>query len=448
MTIPQPPKPTFADIGISGEINAILERKKIIYPTPIQAQSIPAALKGSDCIGIAQTGTGKTLAFLLPILQQMHENGGRMLVLAPTRELAQQTQETCRWFEKSMKVTSAVIVGGASMGRQVQDLRRKPQVIVSTPGRLIDHLQQKNVRLDDVKYLVFDEADRMFDMGFEPQIKQIFSHLPKSDARQTLLFSATMPDAIAKLVTQHMQEPVRVEIARAGSVTKNIEQEIIIIDREHRNDALLELLEQSDGAKLIFTRTKHQAKNLTRWLNERKFKAEEIHGNRSQGQRERAIKAMMTGRANILVATDIAARGIDIPHLEMVINFELPDQAEDYVHRIGRTGRAARKGRAVSIVLSDQKGELQEIQKLINRQIELHELENVPTADLRHGAGKKGRGGGGRSGGRGGYGGGRPTRSGGRSYGGNRSGSGPSRSGGSRGRSRGGRSGGSRAGRS
>jgi ATP-dependent RNA helicase RhlE len=448
MSTQNAPEPTFSDIGISGNVDAVLQKKQIINPTPIQRQAIPPALKGSDCIGIAQTGTGKTLAFALPVIQQMLENGGRTLVLAPTRELAQQIEETFSWFRKSMKINSTVVVGGASMGRQIQELRRKPNVIVATPGRLIDHLQQRNINLDGIQYVVFDEADRMFDMGFAPQLREIFGYLPKKDQRQTLLFSATMPDAIAELVQQHMQEPVRIEIARAGTAAKNVDQEIIIIDREHRKNALLELLETSDdGATLVFTRTKHQAKNLTKWLRQQDFKAEEIHGNRSQGQRQRAIKAMTTGRSKILVATDIAARGIDIEHISLVVNFELPDQAEDYVHRIGRTGRAQREGRAVSIVLSDQKGEIQEIQKLINKQIEVTDLDTVPTAELRHGAGRKKRGGGGRGrrgGGRGGYGrsrsgGGRSG--GGRSYGGNRS-----RSGGGRSRSGGSRNGGSRNG--
>lgn len=406
----------FEHIGIDDHTRAILEQKKIIHPTPIQQQAIPPILEGGDCIGIAQTGTGKTLAFLLPLMQLLQQNNRRALIVVPTRELAQQIHETCRWFEKKFKIYSTVIIGGASMPRQIQELKRKPRIIIATPGRLIDHVQQKTVNLSDVGFIVCDEADRMFDMGFEPQIKQIFQQLPAKTDRQTVLFSATLSNSIADVVMHHMNTPVRIEISVPGTVTAQVQQEVIIIDSAHRKEALIKLLEQEKGTKLIFTRTKHQAKSLTQFLHTKKYKVEEIHGNRSQGQRMRAMKAIHSGRANILVATDIAARGIDIDNISLVVNFELPDNVEDYVHRIGRTGRGSKNGRAVSIVLADQQYELQAIQRFINKKIEVTEISGIPTAQLQPGAPKK------KSGGRGGYGG--RSRSGGSSSSSRNSGSG------------------------
>lgn len=405
---------TFASLPIDTRILEILTRKKIIAPTPIQKQSIPPLVSGSDCIGIAQTGSGKTLAFAIPLLQHLAKNSGRALILAPTRELAFQIQETVRWFERSMNLRSTVIIGGASMHKQLSELRQKPQIIVATPGRLIDHLQQKNITLSDVGFLVLDEADRMFDMGFAPQIKQILKYLPPKQDRLTALFSATMPDAIAKLIAEHMRQPVRVEISTPGTTAKEIQQEVIIIDSDHRKDALIELINETPGTILIFTRTKYQAKQLSRFLRDGRYKTEELHSNRSLAQRKQAMAAVQSGKSKILVATDIAARGIDISHITLVVNYELPDNPEDYVHRIGRTGRAGKLGRAVSFVLSNQSHELQQIQRLINAQIEQTHLTSVPSAQLTPARGRSGSFGGSRGrGGRGGRsGGGR-----GRSYG-------------------------------
>lgn len=364
-----------------------LDKRSITSPTPIQIKAIPDALQGSDVIGIAQTGTGKTLAFVLPLIQQIITKPGTIVILAPTRELAQQTQETCDWFKQSMGIRTCLIIGGASMQRQLQDIRKKPHIIIATPGRLIDHLKHKNLQLKSTKYLVLDEADRMFDMGFAPQIKEIITYMPSAEERQTLLFSATMPDAIANLVAQNMRQPIRIEIAAPGTTAKNVQQEMVIIDNAHRQTALLELLEETNGAVLIFTRTKFQAKKLTQFLRDKSYGAEELHSNRSLPQRQKAVAAIQSGRSTILVATDIAARGIDIAHLKLVVNYELPDNPEDYVHRIGRTGRAGKQGRAVSFVLIDQADQLRQIQRLIDEQINQTHLNTVPSATLQAGGG-------------------------------------------------------------
>ncbi len=405
----------FDSLPIDTRILDVLKHKKIVEPSPIQRQSIPPLLAGNDCIGIAQTGSGKTLAFVIPLLQYLDKNPGRALILAPTRELAFQIEETVRWFERSFRMGSTVIIGGASMHKQISDLRQKPRIIVATPGRLIDHLQKKSINLSDVGFLVLDEADRMFDMGFAPQIKQILKYLPPKQERLTALFSATMPDAIAKLIAEHMRQPVRVEISASGTTAKEIQQEIIIIDADHRKAALTELIAETPGTILIFTRTKYQAKQLARHLRDERYRTEELHSNRSLAQRKQAMAAVQSGKSKILVATDIAARGIDISHITLVVNYELPDNPEDYVHRIGRTGRAGRLGRAVSFVLSNQASELQQIQRLINSQIEQTHLTSVPSAQLTASRGRSGSFGGSR--GRGGRGGAGRGGSGGRRYG-------------------------------
>lgn len=397
-------KKTFQDLGLDQSILSILDKKQIISPTAIQTSGIPFGIKGEDVLGVAKTGTGKTLAFVLPILHELYtkqlQGTATALILTPTRELAQQIQESVQWFEKELRIYSTVIVGGVKMGRQIQAIKRKPHIVIATPGRLIDLLQQKEIDLRNTKHIVLDEADRMLDMGFAPQIQQILKYAPARDQRQMMLFSATMPDQILKLMQEYMKNPVHIEVAAPGTTAETIEQEILVLDREHRKDALLELIKTSTGAIIVFMRTKHHAKKLTQWLRQQNYKAEEIHGNRSQMQRNKAIEAIQSGRSRILVATDIAARGIDIPHLEMVVNFDLPDEPDNYVHRIGRTGRAKREGYAISFVCTDQADELQAIQKLINQQLTHTTLPNVPAATLKPSTGKKKKsGGGGRSGG-------------------------------------------------
>ncbi|MDP3970892.1 MAG: DEAD/DEAH box helicase [bacterium] len=417
-------KNLFEEIGVSPELAQILTGHEITEPTPIQEQGIPAILKGDDVLGVAKTGTGKTLAFVLPLIQMLHakksKNTATVLIVLPTRELAAQIQETFKWFEKLFRIYSVVIVGGASVGRQLQELKRKPQVVIGTPGRLNDLLNQKKLNFDNIEHIVLDEADRMFDMGFEPQIKEMLQYAPPPQERQTLLFSATMADAVIDLIKNYMREPVHIEVAAHGSTADNVRHEIVVLDSAHRIDALLEMVNRTKGAILVFSRTKFQAKKINQLLRAKGHKSEELHGNLSLPRRKAAVAALQSKKSRILVATDIAARGIDISHIEMVINYDLPDNPDDYIHRIGRTGRAGRKGYAISFVCTNQASELQAIQKLINIQIEHTRLESVPSAELKKGSSSKGgrrggyKGGGGRSGGgsRGGYrgGGGTSTR--------------------------------------
>lgn len=405
---------SFADVGIAKELVDILAQKEITAPSPIQSRAIPEVLSGDDVLGVAKTGTGKTLAFLLPLIQnlKMAELSGdasaqgsepKLLIVLPTRELAFQVHESVEWFEGPMKMRSAVIVGGVNVNQQVKALARHPQIVIGTPGRLNDLLEQRKLNLSKLKHVVLDEADRMFDMGFEPQIRRVLQHAPKREDRQTLLFSATMPPSIVKLVQQYMRTPTHIEIATHGSTADKVEQEIIILSQNDRKDALVKLLKQTDGAVIVFTRTKYQARNLNRWLRDGGYKSEELHGNRSVPQRKRAIAALQSKQSRILVATDIAARGIDIDHVELVINYDLPAQAEDYVHRIGRTGRAGRSGRAVSLVLPDQYHDLKDVERLLKKEINRTSIDGIASAELDKNAPRKKQGGGNRGGrGRGG----------------------------------------------
>ncbi|MBF0492283.1 MAG: DEAD/DEAH box helicase [Deltaproteobacteria bacterium] len=373
----------FSSLGISPRILKILEELKFKIPTPIQHQSIPTGIEGKDIIGIAQTGTGKTLAFGIPMLHRLQSIVGRGLILLPTRELALQVEETLEKMGRSLAIGTAVLIGGESFNKQVLALQKKPQIIIATPGRLLDHLQQRTIKLDDIKILVLDEADRMLDMGFAPQINQILKTVPKQ--RQTLLFSATMPAAIVKIAATYMALPVRIEVAPSGTAAEQVEQEIIIVNKDLKLALLATILHKSEGTALVFSRTKHGAKKICRDLNFIGYSAAEIHSNRSLNQRKEALEGFKTGRYRILVATDIAARGIDVHNIGMVINFDLPDQSEDYVHRIGRTGRAGREGRAISFATPDQRADIREIEKLIRKTLKLiplPPLEAIKVAPL------------------------------------------------------------------
>jgi ATP-dependent RNA helicase RhlE len=359
---------TFDHLGIAPGFLEIIKKIGFTVPTPIQHQAIPLIAEGKDIIGIAQTGTGKTLAFGLPMIQRLAQSGkGRGLVLLPTRELAYQVEETLRMFGPPFHIKTAVFVGGASMHLQRQMLKQNPRVLVATPGRLLDHLQQRTVTLREVSILVLDEADRMLDMGFAPQINRILEHIPKQ--RQTLLFSATMPQSILQLARSQMQLPLRIEVAPSGTTAENMEQELFIVSREERMRLLESLLKEYHGSVLVFSRTKHGAKKITRSIKQTGNRAAEIHSNRSLSQRREALEGFKTGKYRILVATDIAARGIDVTGIELVINFDLPNTAEDYVHRIGRTGRAGKPGHAISFAMPDQASEVRAIEKLIRSQI-------------------------------------------------------------------------------
>ena len=372
------PDQTFFGLGLAPKLLDILQKHKFVTPTPIQEKAIPIAIQGKDIVGIAQTGTGKTLAFALPMLQRLSAlNGAKGLVVLPTRELALQVDETYQKIGRSAGLRTAVLIGGASMSMQMKMLRNNPHVIIATPGRLIDHLQQGTVKLNTVKVLVLDEADRMFDMGFAPQIKRVMEALPKE--RQTMLFSATMPPEIAKMAAQYMQLPLRVEIARAGTTAEGVIQEMFMVSREDKMRLLDKLLAEYKGTVLVFSRTKHGAKKIAAAVRRMSHSASEIHSNRSLAQRKEALAGFKSGKYRVLVATDIAARGIDVTGIELVINFDLPDAAEDYVHRIGRTGRAGMAGRAISFATPDQKNDVRQIERLVRTQFSLIKPTELPA---------------------------------------------------------------------
>ena len=354
----------------------MLQRRNFTIPTPIQHQAIPSAVQGKDLIGIAQTGTGKTLAFGLPMLQRLAAGKGRGLVLVPTRELAAQVEEALHPFAQDLGIKTTVIVGGASMQRQLQAIRGNPRIVIATPGRLHDHLTQRTITLREVSILVLDEADRMLDMGFLPQIRRILEHVPKE--RQTMLFSATMPSSILDLARGQMKLPLRIEVAPAGTAAENVEQEVFIVRKDEKTRLLEKLLQEHQGTILVFSRTKHGAKKLTRAVKAMGHTAAEIHANRSLNQRREALEGFKVGRYRILIATDIAARGIDVTGIAVVINYDLPDDAGDYVHRIGRTARAGRDGRAISFAMPDQTDLLRGIERLIRSSLPRKNLPQLP----------------------------------------------------------------------
>lgn len=369
--------PVFYGMGIAPKLLETLEKLNFSTPTPIQHKSIPIAIEGKDVIGIAQTGTGKTLAFGIPMIQRLAQTKGRGLVILPTRELALQVEESLQLIGKGINLRTAILIGGAAMGPQKSALARNPHVIIATPGRLIDHMEQRTIKLNDVSVLVLDEADRMLDMGFAPQIKRILQAVPTE--RQTLLFSATMPADIVKIATTHMKLPVRVEIARAGTASERVEQELIVVRREDKTRLLQKLLDEWNGSVLVFSRTKHGAKKITTSVRGMGHTAAEIHSNRSLAQRREALEGFKNGKYRVLVATDIAARGIDVKGIELVINFDLPDNPDDYVHRIGRTGRAGHEGNAISFATPDQGGDVRAIERLTHIRIPMTKLPELPA---------------------------------------------------------------------
>jgi ATP-dependent RNA helicase RhlE len=357
----------FFGLGLSPDILRIIEQEGFHTPTPIQEKTIPSALAGHDVMGIAQTGTGKTLAFGLPILQRLTSSNETALILAPTRELALQIEDALLPFSKITGIRSAVLIGGASMHNQISALRQNPRMLIATPGRLIDLMEQRVVNLSQVKILVLDEADRMLDMGFAPQLIRILKNVPKE--RQTLLFSATMPPAITAIATSYMKLPIRIEVAPSGTAAETIKQELFVVSRDNRIPLLEKLLKDHNGSTLIFSRTKRGAAKVALLLRKRGVRASEIHSDRTLAQRTEALDGFKSGKYRVLVATDIAARGIDVTGIELVVNFDLPDDAENYVHRIGRTGRAGRPGHAISIASPDQGREVAEIERLIKTSI-------------------------------------------------------------------------------
>ena len=415
---------SFHDLPLSAPILKALDRAKFTIPTPIQAQAIPIVTAGKDLIGIAQTGTGKTLAFGLPILQHFLESktAGRALILLPTRELALQVEEALQGMARQFKLRSAVLIGGAPIRQQWAQLRANPDLIVATPGRLIDHLKNGAVDLRSVDTLVLDEADRMLDMGFAPQIDQIVSAIPRE--RQTLLFSATMPAAIEKMAQEYMIDPQRVEIEKAGTSAENITQELFVVPQEAKNDLLAQVLYETTGPVLVFTRTRSRARRVCKEVNGWDIRAAEIHADRTLVQRRAALDGFKSGKFRVLIATDIAARGIDVKNIEVVVNYDLPDSADDYIHRIGRTARAGASGKAISFAAPDQGRDVRDIERLMRMTLPLaegnkYELEMPKSSgNNNRGRGPR-RGSGGPSGGGSGGGGNRS-----RSFGGSGGGSG------------------------
>jgi ATP-dependent RNA helicase RhlE len=366
------PLTSFQDFGLADPISRALKQEGYLTPTPIQAQTIPLALAGRDVVGIAQTGTGKTAAFALPILHRILENrikpqskSCRVLVLSPTRELSGQILDSFNTYGRHMRLTSALAIGGVPMGRQVRSLMQGVEVMVATPGRLLDLVQSNGLKLGQVEFLVLDEADRMLDMGFIHDIRRIVAKLPLR--RQTLFFSATMPKDIAELAEAMLRDPARVAVTPVASTVERITQRIIQVDHSAKPAWLAQILkqEQVDRA-LVFTRTKHGADKVVKGLARAGIAAEAIHGNKSQNQRERVLSAFRVGQIRTLVATDIAARGIDVDGISHVVNFDLPNVAETYVHRIGRTARAGADGVAISLVAgAEDMAYLRDIERLI-----------------------------------------------------------------------------------
>jgi len=360
-------KTDFLGLGIAPGLIQIIEKLSFKNPTPIQHQAIPPAIEGKDIIGIAQTGTGKTLAFGIPMIQRLAQIKGRGLVLLPTRELAIQVEKEFHKIGRSMGLKTAVLIGGAPMQAQIFALRQNPHIIIATPGRLIDHLDQKNINLSDIKVLVFDEADRMLDMGFQPQINRILVTVPKD--RQTMLFSATIPLEIMQIAHIHMKLPIQIEVAPSGTTVESVTQEIFIVEKTSKLRLLAALLKERRGSTLVFTRTRFGAKKITKAVRGLGEIAAEIHSNRSLAQRRDALEGFRSGRYRVLIATDIASRGIDVKGIETVINYDLPSKTEDYVHRIGRTGRAGNPGHAISFAEPSERNEIRSIERLIRKTI-------------------------------------------------------------------------------
>ena len=370
------PNSSFYSLGIAPKILETLDRNKFVIPTPIQHKAIPVCIEGNDIIGVAQTGTGKTLAFAIPIIQRLAQRKGKALILVPTRELAIQVDETFQKLTPVFGMKTAVLIGGASMHNQIQALRGNPRVLVATPGRLVDHMEQRTVMLADVNMLVLDEADRMLDMGFLPQIEKVLRAIPKD--RQTMLFSATIPGDIVRIATAHMKLPIHIEVAPSGTMPERITQELFIVKKENKGKLLGRILKQYSGSVLLFSRTKRGAAKITRALRANGWRAAEIHSDKSLPQRREALDGFKSGKYRILVATDIAARGIDVVGIELVINYDLPEDAENYVHRIGRTGRAGHEGHAISIATPDQAFEVRSIEKLIKTALPVAEHPEFP----------------------------------------------------------------------
>lgn len=378
----------FTDLGLAGPILTAIKAEGYKSPSPIQAQAIPLMLQGKDMVGIAQTGTGKTAAFLLPLLHHLSNQKSRpqpktcrTLVIAPTRELVAQIAENAKLYGKNVRHSSAVIVGGVKPSSQIRTLARGVDLVIATPGRLLDHMRSGALSLSDTTKIVLDEADQMLDMGFIPAIREIMRALPQ--ARQTVLFSATMPKQIRALADDFLNDPAEVAVAPAAKPIDKIRQSVVLVEKTSKARALGEYIHNNAIERIIiFTRTKHGADKLGKNLDKQGLYAAALHGNKTQSQRKRILQDFKSGRSTILIATDIAARGIDIDGVSHVINYELPNVPESYVHRIGRTARAGRSGTAVSFVSGDERKLLKAIEKLIGRTIHRFELDQTEYAPI------------------------------------------------------------------
>ncbi len=377
----------YTDIPLHASIQNALHKKGYTTPTPVQEQAIPVILEGRDVIGIAQTGTGKTAAFSLPLIHHIVTTyhapltrRPRALILAPTRELAAQILESIHGYGRNTKVRSTAIFGGVGQTPQVRALQKGVDILVATPGRLLDLVQQQHVVLSEVEYLVLDEADRMLDMGFINDIKKILSHIPSR--RQTLLFSATLSRSVERFAKPLLKNPHKVEVAPQGATADRVEQRILFVDTDKKNELLIHLLNQEHLDKvLVFVKTKHRANKLAAMLSKNKIRARAIHGDKSQNQRIQALKSFTDGSTRVLVGTDVAARGLDIDDISHVINYDLPLDTENYVHRIGRTARAGAEGVAYSFATPDDKALLNQIQQLIGQEIpNMHHEYHSETA--------------------------------------------------------------------
>jgi ATP-dependent RNA helicase RhlE len=367
----------FADLGLAENVLQAIQTLGYERPTPIQARSIPILLEGRDVIGSAQTGTGKTAAFALPMLTKLDkpEKGVRALVLVPTRELAVQVNDSIQKFARFTCLRTTLLYGGVGYGRQLGDLRRGVDIVIATPGRLLDHIQRGSVQLGRVKFLVLDEADRMLDMGFLPDVKRILSHVPAQ--RQTALFSATIPPQIDALIKGTMRSPEIVEIGERRSPAETVRHAIYPVADVQKSDLLRELLAQADyRAAIVFCRTKHGADRIGRMLKANNHPVAVIHSNRTQRERDQALGGFRTGKFRVLVATDIAARGIDVAEVSHVINYDVPQHPEDYVHRIGRTGRAEAEGDAYTLMVAEDTSYVRAIERFIGRKIEHQKIDS------------------------------------------------------------------------
>jgi ATP-dependent RNA helicase RhlE len=359
---------SFSELGLEEPILRCVEEIGFHHPTPIQAAVIPPALEGRDLIGLAETGSGKTAAFAIPLAQRLTRGSGiRGLIVCPTREIALQTKAFLDHFGRHHRLATVCIIGGVRMGPQIEGLRRVPDIVVATPGRLVDHLERRNLRLDEIEYLVLDEGDHMLDLGFLPQIQTLLKAVPEE--RQTMLFSATMPAQIQRLAHRIMRDPLRIDVLPEGKTARGISHRLYVVDEDNKKPCILSLLNYELGSTLVFTRRKIDAEWLCKVLEKEGHPVERIHSDRSQQRRLRVLRSFREGEHRILVATDIAARGLDIPRIQHIINFDLPQTVEDYIHRAGRTARGALAGTVSSVATWRDKPLIRQIEAALGHEL-------------------------------------------------------------------------------